>query len=86
MALVKHVVEQCAKIKISNIVGSVNPNSINKLRWLFSFWIGKIVQCTMWSAEKKTDLMHQQAYSQVCNILAPERTRTMKPLFPSKLV
>jgi len=40
----------------------------------------------MWSAEKKTDLMHQQAYSQVCNILAPERTRTMKPLFPSKLV
>ena len=37
MALVKHVVEQCAKIKISNIVGRVNPNSINKLRQLFSF-------------------------------------------------
>jgi len=41
MALVKHVVEQCAKIKMSNIVGSVNPNSINKLRQLFSFWIKK---------------------------------------------
>jgi hypothetical protein len=39
----------------------------------------------MWNAEKKTDLVHQQAYSQVCKILAPEITKTMKPLFPSKL-
>jgi len=74
MVPVKHVVEQCTKIKMSNIVGSVNPNSINKLRWLFSFWIEKIVQCTMWSAEKKTELVHQQACSQFCNILAPEIT------------
>jgi hypothetical protein len=44
MVPVKHVVEKCTKIKMPTIVGSVNPNSVNKLRIIIFILNKEIMQ------------------------------------------